>query len=190
MEIILNTYGVSLNRDNEAFIITIKGEKKRVPTTGIKSIQVGKGAQITSDAIMLAIENEIEIVFMDKGGNPMGRVWSPKYGSISTIRKGQLNFTFTADAIEWIKEVICRKFRFTLTMPLIISPRSSSPSDDAWNFSRKISPRSAPRKGALRRLNMLKAGWIKGLRSIRERPVPAGGSSADGAASRRIPAAR
>ena len=120
MEIILNTYGVSLNRDKEAFIITIKGEKKRVPTTGIKSIQVGKGAQITSDAIMLAIENEIEIVFMDKGGNPMGRVWSPKYGSISTIRKGQLNFTFTADAIEWIKEVICRKIENQQALMLML----------------------------------------------------------------------
>lgn len=42
--------------------------------TGIKSIQIGKGAQITSDAIILAVENEIEIVFMDKGGNPLGRV--------------------------------------------------------------------------------------------------------------------
>ena len=38
-----------------------------------------------------ARENEIEILFMDKSGKPVGRVWIPKYGSISTIRKGQLN---------------------------------------------------------------------------------------------------
>jgi CRISPR-associated protein Cas1 len=58
---------------------------------------------------MLAIENEIEIMFMDKLGKPVGRVWSPKYGSISTIRKGQLNFTFTKDALIWIKDIVSKK---------------------------------------------------------------------------------
>ena len=36
--------------------------------TGIKTIHIGKGAQITSDAVMLAIENEIELLFIDKAG--------------------------------------------------------------------------------------------------------------------------
>ena len=85
MELVLNTYGVSLNRDNEGFVITHKDGKQRLPVAGINSIHKSKGAQITSDAVMLAIENEIEIVFMDKSGNPIGRVWSPKYGSILTI---------------------------------------------------------------------------------------------------------
>ena len=99
MELVLNTFGTSLSRDNEGFVITHKDGRQRLPVVGIKSIQISKGAQITSDAVMLAIENEIEIMFMDKSGKPVGRVWSPKYGSISTIRKGQLNFTFTKDAI-------------------------------------------------------------------------------------------
>ena len=106
---ILNTFGTSLSRDNEGFVITHKDGKQRIPTVGIKSIQISRGAQITSDAVMLAIENEIEILFMDKSGEPIGRVWSPKYGSISTIRKGQLNFSFSKDALIWIKEIICQK---------------------------------------------------------------------------------
>lgn len=109
MELVLNTFGTSLSRDNEGFVITHKDGKQRIPVVGIKSIQISRGAQITSDAVMLAIENEIEVMFMDKGGSPIGRVWSPKYGSISTIRKGQLNFTFTKDALVWIKDVICKK---------------------------------------------------------------------------------
>jgi CRISPR-associated protein Cas1 len=109
MELVLNTYGVSLNRDNEGFIVSHKDGKQRLPVDGITNIQISKGAQITSDAVMLAIENEIEIVFVDKSGNPVGRVWSPKYGSISTIRKGQLNFTYTKDAVEWIKDIIIKK---------------------------------------------------------------------------------
>ena len=109
MELILNTFGTSLNRDNEGFVITHKDGRQRLPVVGIKSIQISRGANITSDAVMLAIENEIEILFMDKSGKPIGRVWSPKYGSISTIRKGQLNFTFTKDAVGWIKDIISKK---------------------------------------------------------------------------------
>ena len=109
MELILNTFGVTLNRDNECFVITTADGRQRIPPDGIKSIQVSRGAQVTSDAVMLAVEREIEILFVDRSGNPVARVWSPKYGSISTIRKGQLNFTFTHDALVWIKEVIMQK---------------------------------------------------------------------------------
>lgn len=109
MELVLNTFGTSLNRDNEGLVVTHKDGRQRIPVAGIKSIQISRGAQITSDAVMLAIEHEIEVLFMDKSGMPIGRIWSPRYGSVSTIRKGQLNFTFSNDALQWIKEIIRRK---------------------------------------------------------------------------------
>lgn len=109
MELIINSFGTSLNRDNEGFVISTSEGRQRVPAEGITSIQISKGAQITSDAVMLAVEREIEVVFMDRSGNVIGRIWSPKYGSVSTIRKGQLNFSLSHDAIDWIKDVIRRK---------------------------------------------------------------------------------
>lgn len=126
MELILNTYGLSLNRDNEAFVITQKGERHRIPVDDVKSIQISRGAQITSDAVMLAVEHEIDVVFMDKGGHPVGRVWSPRYGSISTIRKGQLNFTASHAALEWIKEVIKQKIDNQQALMLLLQPREAT----------------------------------------------------------------
>jgi len=125
MELILNTFGTSLSRDNEAFLIVHKDGKQRVPAQGIKSIQISRGAQITSDAVLLAIENEIEVLFMDKTGNPLGRIWSPKYGSISTIRKGQLTFTFTHDAVDWIKGVIRQKIENQQALLLMMQPSNN-----------------------------------------------------------------
>ncbi len=125
MEIVLNTFGVSLNRDNEAFVITQKGERHRIPVDDVKSIQISRGAQITSDAVMLAVEHEIEVMFMDKGGHPIGRVWSPRYGSISTIRKGQLSFTASHAALEWIKEVIMQKMENQQALILLLQPRDT-----------------------------------------------------------------
>lgn len=109
MELVINTFGTSLNRDNEGFVISTSEGRQRIPAEGITSIQISKGAQITSDAVMLAVEREIEVTFMDRSGNVIGRIWSPKYGSVSTIRKGQLNFSLSHDAIDWIKTVIRQK---------------------------------------------------------------------------------
>jgi len=120
MELILNSFGVTLNRDNEAFVIKTPDGKQRIPVEGVKSIQVCKGAQVTSDAVMLAVEHEIEIIFTDRTGNPVARVWSPKYGSISTIRKGQLNFNYSHDAVVWIKNIICRKIENQQAMMLLL----------------------------------------------------------------------
>ena len=125
MELILNTFGTSLSRDNEAFLIAHKDGKQRVPAQGIKSIQISRGAQITSDAVILAIENEIEVLFMDKSGNPIGRIWSPKYGSVSTIRKGQLSFTFSHDAVDWIKGVIRQKIENQQALLLMMQPSNN-----------------------------------------------------------------
>lgn len=109
MDLILNTYGTALSRDNECFIVTHQDGKQRVHPEGLKTIAISKGAQISSDAALLAIEHEIEVLFVDKGGNPVGRLWSHKYGSVSTIRKGQLEFCFSSKAVTWICQLIANK---------------------------------------------------------------------------------
>ena len=109
MELVLNTYGTSLVKDNDTFLVIHPDGKQRIHPSGIKSIIISKGANITSDAALLAIEHEIEVLFVDKAGNPKGRIWSHKYGSVSTIRKGQIEFTFSKDAINWIKTMIMHK---------------------------------------------------------------------------------
>ncbi|MCK0205599.1 CRISPR-associated endonuclease Cas1 [Ornithobacterium rhinotracheale] len=109
MILVLNTYGVSLSKDNDCFMISNSEGRQRVPVDQVNSIHISQGAQISSDAILLAVENEIEILFLNKAGAPKGRVWSPKYGSVSIIRKGQVNFSFSQDAVRWIKEIILEK---------------------------------------------------------------------------------
>ena len=136
MELILNTFGVSLNRDNEGFVINTSEGKQRIPAVGIDSIQISRGAQITSDAVMLAIEHEIEVMFMDKAGKPIGRIWSPKYGSISTIRKGQLNFIYSHNAVNWIKEVLLKKIENQQALMLLFNNDDHPKTDTEKNIAR------------------------------------------------------
>lgn len=109
MELILHTFGTSISKDNEGFVITNQNGRQRLSCDDISSIHIGRGVQITSDAVMLAIEKEIEVLIVDKSGKNYGRIWSHKYGSISTIRKGQLEFVSSPRAVEWIKSVIVQK---------------------------------------------------------------------------------
>lgn len=127
MELVINTYGVSISRDNEGFVISNADGRQRVPVVGIDSIQIGKGAQITSDAVMLAVEHEIEVIFADKSGQPLARIWSPKYGSISTIRKGQLTFSFSSDAVTWIKDIILHKIENQQALLLMLAADDTKP---------------------------------------------------------------
>lgn len=109
MELVLNTFGTMLNRDNECFVVSNDAGRQRVPVEGVTSILVCKGVSLTSDAVLLAIEKGIEIHFMDRKGTPQGMVWSHKFGSISTIRKGQLAFSRSADTLKWIQGIIVKK---------------------------------------------------------------------------------
>ncbi|MDR1975193.1 MAG: CRISPR-associated endonuclease Cas1 [Bacteroidales bacterium] len=126
MDLILNTFGSCLTKDNEAFMAINKdGARQRVLPDDVRSIIISRGAQISSDAVLLAIEHEIEVLFVDKGGHPQGRIWSNKYGSISTIRKGQLLFVRSKEAVKWIIDIIENKIEnqqallwtFTATYP-------------------------------------------------------------------------
>lgn len=109
MELVLNTFGTCLTKDNDCFVVIHKDGKQRVHPDGLKTISISKGAQISSDAAILAIEHEIEVLFVDQSGKPVGRLWSNKYGSVSTIRRGQLDFTFSKEAVKWIIDILVQK---------------------------------------------------------------------------------
>jgi CRISPR-associated protein Cas1 len=109
MELVLNTFGTCLTKDNDCFVVIHKDGKQRVHTDGLKTISISKGAQISSDAAILAIEHEIEVLFVDGTGKPVGRLWSHKYGSVSTIRRGQLDFTLSKEAVKWIIAILIQK---------------------------------------------------------------------------------
>lgn len=122
MEVVLNTFGTSLVKENGQLMVIHPDGKQMIPMDKLKRILVAKGARISSDAALLAIENEIEILFMDDTGKPLGRVWSIKFGSVSTIRRKQLDFTFSKDAILWIKDILIQKLDNQVALLYSLAP--------------------------------------------------------------------
>lgn len=58
MDLILNTFGTSLQKENDNFLIVHPDGKQTVSPEKIRSISISKGALISSDAALLAVKPE------------------------------------------------------------------------------------------------------------------------------------
>lgn len=109
MELYLNTYGTYLHKKGEMFEVRIDEESRRISPKRISSVIISNAAQITTDAIQLALEYNIDIVFLDKYGNPYGRIWLPKLGSTTYIRRKLLEIYQQDDGWKFVKSWLNRK---------------------------------------------------------------------------------
>lgn len=122
MELVINSYGSTLHKENDLFVIETSDGKQSIPPKSVKSISISKAARITSDAILLAIKNNIDVLFVNNFGRPEGRVWSVKYGSISTIRKAQLEFLYSEKSLAWVKNLLRDKLNSQMALLLSFQP--------------------------------------------------------------------
>ncbi len=90
MQLVINTFGASLTRNGELFRIKIKDRKVELAAKKIQSLLITTSVHFSSDVILLAIEQNIDIVLLDKYGKPFGRFWDGKMGSTAAIRRAQL----------------------------------------------------------------------------------------------------
>ena len=90
MQLVLNTRGAFLKKKGDGFVIK-NGEKSyEVAARKVESILITTSATITTDAIKCAMENNIDVVFLDHFGNPFSRARHCKLGSTTLIRRRQL----------------------------------------------------------------------------------------------------
>ncbi len=122
MHITLNSYGVSLHSENELFVVQTAEGKQSIPPEKVRTITISKGARLSSDAVMLAIKHQVDILFVDKLGYPAGRIWSIQYGSVSDIRRKQLEFFYSEQAEEWVKKLLAQKLDRQIALLLSLKP--------------------------------------------------------------------
>ncbi len=107
MQVNLTAWGAAFYRKAARFEIRQPdGERIEVSPAKVTAVYLSAGCRISTDAILLALQHEIPIYFVDREGRPEGRVWSPRYGSIATLRRRQLIFTRSAAGLAWIAETL------------------------------------------------------------------------------------
>jgi CRISPR-associated protein Cas1 len=109
MQLVINTYGSYLHKIEDCFEIKVDEQKQKVSANKVESILITTGVSFSSDAIELAMQHNIDVVFLDKFGNPYARVWQPKLGSTTLIRRRQLEIAETELGLQWVIEWIRQK---------------------------------------------------------------------------------
>lgn len=109
MQLVLDTTGLQLQRKGNLFeIVTEKGGRSISPAK-LTSIAITNAVILHSDAVVLAVKNQIPILFFDRIGRARARLWSPYFESIATLRRQQIRFADSVEAGSWIVDLFLLK---------------------------------------------------------------------------------
>lgn len=110
MQLVINSYGSYLQKNGDCFKVKKDEQVFEVSVKKVSSIMITTAAYITTDAIKLAMDNNIDIIFLDDFGDPYGRVWHSKLGSTILIRRRQLEVADTEEGLKLALSWVGKKF--------------------------------------------------------------------------------
>lgn len=115
MQLFISTYGAYVHIKDQMFEIRVKKDGKEqkhlFSAKKIRGIVLSQSTALSSDAVKLAMLNNIDIVFVENDGTPLGRVWHSKLGSTVKIRKAQLEASMNKTGLHWIKDWVDTKIQ-------------------------------------------------------------------------------
>lgn len=109
MKLVINTPGTYICKRGDCFQLQKDDIKQEFSVKKVEQIMITTHIALSTDVIELAVENNIDIVFLKSTGQPFGRVWHSKLGSISTIRRKQLFLQDNPFGFMLVKEWILQK---------------------------------------------------------------------------------
>jgi CRISPR-associated protein Cas1 len=111
MQLVINTFGASLKRKGDRFVIRAGQNRLAVAAAKVQSILITTAVYLSSDVVALATANNIDIVFLDKFGDPIARVWPPRMGSTAAIRRRQFEAEAAPEGLAVAREWVAAKLR-------------------------------------------------------------------------------
>lgn len=109
MQLVINSRGSYLRKKNNCFLVKNEDKIFEVSVKKVDNILITTSAYLSTDAVKFAVDNNIDIIFLDHFGNPYGRVWHSKLGSTTLIRRKQLESSTGEKGLNLAKEwVICK----------------------------------------------------------------------------------
>jgi len=109
MQIYIHSPGTFLTQKNEIFRLKNEDRVLDLSPRKVESFVITNQAMITTQAINLALENNIDIVFLDSFGDPAGRIWFAKMGSTALIRRRQLEMDGNESGLLLVRDLVKNK---------------------------------------------------------------------------------
>jgi CRISPR-associated protein Cas1 len=114
MKIVITEYGTYLSKVGNRFKLKNKDVMEEYSAKKVEQVLITCPASISTEALELAIDNNIDIIYM-KRDKPIGRFWHSKLGSICTIRRKQLELRNNKLGIILVKEWIGQKIEHQIS---------------------------------------------------------------------------
>jgi CRISP-associated protein Cas1 len=114
MQLHINTYGTYVHVKDQLFDIRLRDKDGQVTSTSysatkVTSIVLATGTSLSTDAVRLAMQHNVDLIFVEQDGSPMGRVWHSKLGSTTKIRKAQLLASLSGVGVRWVRAWVLAK---------------------------------------------------------------------------------
>jgi len=106
MIIIIDDYGVSIEKDNNSFKLCKGAEVRLISPNKASAFHIFKPCTITTPAILLAAEFQIPVLFFDARAKVMARLWEPGFGNLPVLRYNQLLFARSPEGMEWVSRCL------------------------------------------------------------------------------------
>ncbi len=111
MQLVINTFGASLRKQGDRFLVKAGDKQFAVSAHKVQSILLTTGAHLSTDAIELASTHNIDLVFLGRHGDPYARIWQAKMGSTATIRRRQIEVADGPEGLAFVRDWVQAKLR-------------------------------------------------------------------------------
>jgi len=114
MQLHISKFGTYLHVKDGMFDLRRKEEDgslftKQFSPLKVTNILLATGTSLSTDAVKLAMIHNVDIVFSEQNGSPIGRVWHSKLGSTTKIRTRQLEHSMNQEGLRWTKTwLVCK----------------------------------------------------------------------------------
>ena len=116
MRLIINEFGAYLSKKENRFIVKLKEKDEEYSADNIEQIIISSPSSISESAVKLAIEKNIDIVYMSYTGKPFARIYPCTLGGTTLTRREQAKAYFNEKGIKIIKEILNAKLKNQLSL--------------------------------------------------------------------------
>ena len=117
MDLLIDAYGTYIGASGERIVLRLpsktKGRiKKEYPIRRLEKIVILRPASISTNAVKLAVEHDVDVVYLGAFGKPIGRIFGSDARGLATVRRAQLEVSIDpVRALELAKSFVAGKCR-------------------------------------------------------------------------------
>ena len=107
MDLLINAYGTRIRSRGERIVLAFPdGKKQEYPARRVEKIIILRPSSISTGAVQLALEHDIDIVYLGSFGKPIGRIFPSHPKGLAELRRAQLAFAHSPQALRLAKQFV------------------------------------------------------------------------------------